>query len=167
MRSLAPLGALLFAASLADAGPVEDCNQVRDLKRQLRGCAAYIKQGKAAPANLATAYINRANIYAQRRKYKLAFADYASAIAQDPRNPLIPYNRGNAYLETRRYQLAAADYTRAIKLDAKFALAYLNRGIAHEQRGDDKAAAKDYRRALAIDPKAGPAKRRLKRLQSR
>jgi hypothetical protein len=100
---------VLLLARRWPTGPVEDCNQVRDLKRQLRGCTAYIKQGKAAPANLATAYINRANIYAQRRKYKLAFADYASAIAQDPRNPLIPYNRGNAYLETRRYQLAA-DY---------------------------------------------------------
>ena len=167
MRSLATLGALLLGASLAHAGPVEDCNQTRDLKRQLRGCTAYIKQGKAAPANLATAHLNRANIYAQRGKYQLAFADYASAIARDPRNPLVPYNRGNAYLDTRRYQLAIADFSRAIKLDAKFALAYLNRGIAHEKRGDTRAAAKDYRRALAIDPKAGAAKRRLERLQSR
>ena len=167
MRSLATLGALLLGASLAHAGPVDDCNQVRDLTRQLRGCTAYIKQGKAAPENLATAYLNRANIYAQRRKYALAFADYASAIALDPRNPLIPYNRGNAYLDTRRYELAIADYTRAIELDANFALAYLNRGIAHEQGGDARAAAEDYRRALAIDPKAGAAERRLKRLQSR
>jgi hypothetical protein len=30
MRSLAILGALLFAASLAHAGPVDDCNQVRN-----------------------------------------------------------------------------------------------------------------------------------------
>ena len=90
MRSLAIPAALLLAASLAHAGPVDDCNQVRDLARQLRGCTAYIKQGKAAPENLATAYLNRANIYAQRGKYPLAFADYGSAIALDPRNPLAP-----------------------------------------------------------------------------
>ena len=167
MRSLATLAALLLGASLAHAGPVDDCNQVRDLARQLRGCTAYIKQGKAAPANLAIAYLNRANIYAQRRKYELAFADYGAAVARDPRNPLIPYNRANAYLDTRRYQLAIADYTRAIKLDGKFALAYLNRGIANEKRGNIRVAAKDYRRALAIDPKSGAAQRRLKRLQSR
>jgi tetratricopeptide (TPR) repeat protein len=167
MRSLAILAALLLVPSLAHASPVEDCNQVRDLARQLRGCTAYIKQGKAAPQNFATAYLNRANIYAQRRQYKLAFADYGAAVARDPRNPLIPYNRGNAYLDTRRYQPAIADYTRAIKLDGKFALAYRNRGIAHEKRGNTRAAAKDYRRALAIDPKAGAAKRRLQRLQSR
>jgi tetratricopeptide (TPR) repeat protein len=167
MRSLAILGALLLGASLAHAGPVQDCNQTRDLKRQLRGCTAYIKQGKAAPANLATAYLNRANVYARRGKHKLAFADYASAIVRAPRNPLIPYNRGNAHLDTRQYQLAIADYSRAIKLDAKFALAYLNRGIAHEKRGNKRAAVADYRRALAIDPKAIAAKRRLERLQSR
>src|SRR5436190_22387773 len=88
MRSLAILSALLLGASLAHAGPVEDCNQTRDLKRQLRGCTAYIKQGKAAPANLATAYLNRANVYARRGKHKLAFADYTSAIVRDARKPL-------------------------------------------------------------------------------
>jgi tetratricopeptide (TPR) repeat protein len=131
MRSLAILAALLLGASLAHAGPVDDCNQVRDLARQLRGCTAYIKQRTAAPTNLATAYLNRANIYSQRRKYQLAFADYASAMALDPRNPLTHYNRGNAYLDMGQYELAIADYTRAIELDAGFALAYLNRGIAH------------------------------------
>jgi tetratricopeptide (TPR) repeat protein len=166
MRSLAILAALLLVPSLAHAGPVDDCNQVRDLARQLRGCTAYIKQGTAEPENLAIAYLNRANIYAQRGIYPLAFADYGSAIALDPRNPLALYNRGNAYLDTRRYELAIADYTRAIELDATFALAYLNRGIAHEQRGDTRAAAEDYRQALTIDPTAGAAQRRLKRLQS-
>jgi tetratricopeptide (TPR) repeat protein len=166
MRSLATLGALLLGASLAHAGPVDDCNQVRDLNRQLRGCTAYIKQGTAAPENLATAYLNRANIYAQRGKYPLAFADYASAIALDPRNPLAPYNRGNVYLDTRQYVPAIADYTRAIELDASFALAYLNRGIANEQLGDTNAAAEDYRQALAINPALGAAQGRLKRLQS-
>jgi tetratricopeptide (TPR) repeat protein len=109
MRSLATLGALLLGASLSHAGPADDCNQVRDVNRQLRGCAAFIKQGEGATENLATAHLNRANIHARRRKYAQAFADYASAIALDPRNPLIPYNRGNAYLDARRYELAVAD----------------------------------------------------------
>jgi len=164
MRILATLSALLLVASLARAGPVDDCNQARHLNRQLRGCTAYIRQGKAAPENLATAYLNRANIYAQRGKYPLAFGDYASAAALDPRNPLIRYNRGNAYLDTRQYKLAIADYTRAIELDANIALAYLNRGIAHERRGNIGAAARDYRQALAIDPAAQAAQWRLKRL---
>jgi tetratricopeptide (TPR) repeat protein len=167
MRSLATLGALLWGASLSHAGPAEDCNQVRDLNRQLRGCSAFIKQGTVAPENLATAHLNRANIHARRRKYALAFTDYASAVALDPRNPLIPYNRGNAYLDTRRHELAVADYTRAIELDPDFALAYLNRGIARERRGEARAAADDFRRALVLNPALGAAQRRLRRLPPR
>jgi tetratricopeptide (TPR) repeat protein len=167
MRILAIFSAFLLVASLAHAGPVDDCNQVHNPNRQLRGCTAYIRQGKAAPENLATAYLNRANIYAQRGKYRLAFTDYASAITLDPRNPLAPYNRGNAYLDTQQYERAIADYTRAIELDANFALAYLNRGIAHEQRGDTSAASRDYRQTLAIDPAVEAAQGRLRRLQSK
>jgi len=167
MRTLATLGALLFGGSLAHAEPADDCNQTRDLNRQLRGCTAFIKQGTAAPENLATAHLNRANIRARRHEYTLAFADYASAIALDPRNPLIPYNRGNAYLDARRYEMAVADYTRAIELDAAFALAYLNRGISREARGEARAAAEDYRTALALNAALGAAQRRLKRLPAR
>jgi tetratricopeptide (TPR) repeat protein len=158
--------AFLLGTSLSHAGPADDCNQVRDLNRQLRGCTAYIKQGSGEPQNLATAHLNRANIYAQRGKYTLAFADYASAIALDPRNPLAPYNRGNAYFDTGQFELAITDFTRAIELAPRFALAYFNRGLAHERRGDNNAAAEDYRRALTLDPAAEAPQERLKLLQS-
>ena len=166
MRIIAIFGAILLAASLAHAGAVDDCNQVRDLNRQLRGCTAYLKLGTGAPQNLATAHLNRANIYAQRRKYEQALKDYASAIALDPLNPLALYNRGNAYFDTQQYELAIQDFTRAVELDGGFALAYLNRGIAYEHRGDMRAAAEDYRRAVALDPSLEGARRRLKRLPS-
>ena len=81
MRIVVILGAFLLGASLASAGPADDCNQVRDLGRQLRGCTAYIDKGIGAPENLATAYLNRANIYAQRGKHGLALGDYAAAMA--------------------------------------------------------------------------------------
>ena len=66
MRSLATLGALLFGASLAHANSVDDCNQVRDLTRQLR-------------ENLAAAHLNRANICARRGKYPLARCAFRSS----------------------------------------------------------------------------------------
>jgi tetratricopeptide (TPR) repeat protein len=157
---------LLLGTSLAHAGAAEDCNQVRDPDRQLRGCTAYIRLGKGAPENLATAYLNRANVYAQRAKYDRAFADYAAALALDPENPLIPYNRGNAYLDTRQYERAVADFSRAVELDARFSLAYFNRGLAREGLGDTAAAADDYRRVLTLDPAATKARKRLERLQS-
>ena len=166
MRIIVILGALLLGASLASAGPADDCNQVRDLGRQLRGCTAYINKGGNTPENLATAYLNRANIYAHRAKYASAIRDYTAAIALDPRNPLAPYNRGNLYFDTKRYELAIADFTRAIELDQEFAFAFFNRGLAQERLGDNVAAAKDYARALAIDPPLNAAQERLKRLNS-
>ena len=151
---------------MAHAGPADDCNQGRDIERQLRGCSAYIKLGNGAPENLATAYLNRANVYAQRARYEQALADYDAAEALDAQNPLIPYNRGNAHFDRRRYVRAVADFSRAVELDAGFALAYLNRGLAQEGLGDTGAAAQDYRRALALDPASSNARKRLERLQS-
>ena len=166
MRTMAVCAVLWLGAGLAHAGPAEDCNQLRNLDLQLRGCTAYIRLGKGSSENLATAYLNRANINAQRTKYERAFADYSAALALDPSNPLIPYNRGNAYFDRRQYERAIADFSRAIELDGSFALAYFNRGLAQEQLGDTAAAAEDYRHALALDPTSAKAQRHLERLQS-
>ena len=158
--------ALCLPAASACANPTDDCNQVRDLKRQMRGCTAYITQGMGAPQNLATAYLNRANIFARRRDYPHAFADYAAAISHDPLNPLIFYNRGNAYFDSAQYAQAIADYSRAIALDNGFTLAYLNRGLAHERQGENEAAVADYHQVLSLNPTAGVARQRLQRLNS-
>ena len=166
MRIVIACGLLLVGGGLAYGAAADDCNQVRDLDLQLRGCTAYIKEAKGAPENLATAYLNRANVHAQRTKYDRAFADYNSAIALDPQNPLIPYNRGNAYFDTKQYERAKVDFSRAILLDPRFALAYLNRGLTHERLGDSAAAAADYRHALDIDPTVASARERLQGLQS-
>ena len=157
---------LWLGVGLAHAGPAEDCNQLRDLDLQLRGCTAYIRLGKGSPENLATAYLNRANIYAQRTKYDRAFADYGAALALDPSNPLIPYNRGNAYFDRQQYERAIGDFSKAIELDENFALAYFNRGLTQERLGGNAAAAADYRRAVALDATLVNAQRRLERLQS-
>jgi tetratricopeptide (TPR) repeat protein len=166
MRILAAFAVLLLGVGSAHAGAAEDCNQVRDPDRQLRGCTAYIRLGKGASENLATAHLNRANVYAQRKKYDRAFGDYDAALALDAENPLISYNRGNAYFDTRRYERAIADFSRAIELDERFALAYFNRGLAREGLGDTAAAADDYRRVLVLDPTIANARKRLERLQS-
>jgi tetratricopeptide (TPR) repeat protein len=166
MRIVKACAVLLLGAGVVHAGPADDCNQGRDPERQLRGCTDYIKLGKGAPENLATAYLNRANVYAQRARYDRALADYNAAEALDRQNPLIPYNRGNANFDRRQYARAVADFTRAIELDAGFALAFFNRGLAQEGLGDTAAAADDYHRALALDPGSTNARKRLERLQS-
>jgi tetratricopeptide (TPR) repeat protein len=165
---VAPLLALLSlaGASTACAGAVEDCNQVRDLDRQLRGCTAYIRSRPDQPANEATALFNRANIYARQGRYQLAFADYRRALELDPSNPLIPYNLGNAYLDSGQPSRAAEAFTQALALDLGFAFAYLNRGIARERLGDVAGADQDFRRTLELDPTAEQARRHLARLRT-
>src|SRR5215468_7604638 len=46
MRTMAVCAVLWLGAGLANAGPAEDCNQLRNLDLQLRGCTAYIRLGK-------------------------------------------------------------------------------------------------------------------------
>lgn len=148
----------------ANAGAVDDCNQVRDLNRQLRGCTAYIQSHPDQPGNLATALLNRANIYARRSQYDKAFADYKRALELDPSNPLIPYNMGNAYLDRGQPARAAEAFTQALNLDSTFALAYFNRGIARQRLGDSVGANDDFRRTLELDPSVEQARQQLGRL---
>jgi tetratricopeptide (TPR) repeat protein len=166
MRGVVILLAGLLGTTAAHAGAIEDCNQSRDLDRQLRGCTAYIQQALGGAANLATAHLNRANAHAQRGKLALALADYGAAMSLEPKNPLAPYNRGNTYFDIGNYNRAIADYTLAIELDGDFVLAYLNRGLAHERRGDAMAALADYRSALRLDPSVQLAQDGVKRMLS-
>ncbi len=162
---LVPL--ILAGNCAAYAGAVDDCNQVRNSDRQLRGCSAYIKSGAADAQNLATAFLNRANVYAQRGQYAKAFADYDRALQLDPGNPLVPYNLGNAYLDSGQPEQAAKAFSQAISLDQAFALAYLNRGVARERLGDKAGAVEDFRQALELDPTAEGARRHLGTLRSK
>jgi tetratricopeptide (TPR) repeat protein len=157
---------VLAGASLAHAGAAEDCNRVRDPKRQLRGCTTYIHSGPDQPGNLAIAFINRANIHARRKQYERTFADYKRALELDPSNALIPYNVGNAYLDSGQPALAAEAFSRAVGLDAGFALAYFNRGIARKRLGDSSGADADFRRTLELDPTAHNARKQLGQLRT-
>jgi tetratricopeptide (TPR) repeat protein len=165
MRRLTTFSWLVLAgATTTQAGAVDDCNQVRDLKRQLRGCTTYIQSHPGQPGNLATAFLNRANIYARRAQYEKAFADYKRALELDPSNPLISYNMGNAYLDRGQSELAAEAFTLAVNLDSGFALAYFNRGIARRRLGDRRGADEDFRRTLELDPNAEHARQQLGRV---
>jgi tetratricopeptide (TPR) repeat protein len=160
-RLLVVAALLLILSFGAAAGPIAECNQVGDARRQMRGCTAYLKLPSADPKNRAVALLNRANIHARQGRYAQALVDYKSAGELDPDNALIPYNLGNAYLDNGKLDRAEGAFSQAIALDGSFALAYLNRGIAREALGDHARAGEDYRQALKLDPSISAARRRL------
>lgn len=101
------------------------------------------------------AYLLRAITYTQLQEDRLAVADYASAIAIDPKNAVVYNNRG--ILKKGKLndpQGALADYNRAIAIDPKYTGAYINRGFLKVGKLNDlQGALADYNRAIAIDPK--------------
>lgn len=163
---LALLPALLCAGlALADSGdPVADCNQFEDRARQIRGCTAYIRTGKALGPNLAVAYTNRGIAYASQGEHKRALADFTEAIRLAPDSPFPYYNRGNAYYDLKDYARALADYDAAIARGPDMALAYYNRGLVHQKLGHRDRSIEDFQKALSLDPRSQAAKDRLNKL---
>ena len=68
----------LQAASAADA--LEDCVQVQDRERAIRGCTAIIR----LDPKFAFAYYNRGRAFEAKGNHDRAIADYNKAIKLDP-----------------------------------------------------------------------------------
>lgn len=162
--ALLPLVLLPGLAAAQSENPIADCNQFEDRARQIRGCTAYIRTGKALGPNLAVAYTNRGIAYASQGDLKRALADFTEAIRLAPDSPFPYYNRGNAYYDLKKYEKALADYTAAIERGPEMALAYYNRGLAHQRLGHRKESIEDFQKALSLDPSSQAARDRLHKL---
>ena len=159
--------ALALALSAIGCGQDQysDCNQEKDLDRQIRGCTSIIERGKRESKSIrAGAYTNRGTAYQEKGEVDRAIADYTKAIALDPNDATAYNNRGFAYYRKGESDRAIADYTKAIALEPKRARAYFSRGLAYKTRGDKEKAIADLRKALEIDPSYQYAKDGLKRL---
>jgi tetratricopeptide (TPR) repeat protein len=121
--------------------------------QQVVGCTHAIQSGKYSGARIAWAYYNRGNAYFGEGEYDRAIADYAQAIALDPKFKVAYFNRGDTYRLKGDYDRAIADFTHAIALDPKYAHAYRTRGIAYQAKKDYDRAIADYTQAIALDPK--------------
>jgi tetratricopeptide (TPR) repeat protein len=137
----------VIASTQSRADAVSDCAQSQDPDRGIRGCTAVIERKPQAAA-----YINRGAAYNNKGDYDRAIADFAKAIALDPKAAIAYYNRGNAYNGKGDYDRAIADYTKAIALDPQDASAYFNRGLAYKHKGDLDHAIADYTKVIALDP---------------
>jgi tetratricopeptide (TPR) repeat protein len=140
---------LVVIASCAAAGPVEDCNNSRDMDLRIKGCTQFIQQSKD-PKQTAVGYIQRGEGYNAKKDYDRAITDYTTAIAKGGVDGY--FKRANAYFSKKDYDRAIADYTSAIGKNAKNADAYYNRGNTYYVKKDYDRAVADYSKALPLLP---------------
>jgi tetratricopeptide (TPR) repeat protein len=101
----------------------------------------------------ASAYLNRAKAWAEKRDFVKSVADFTEAIKLAPHYVAAYYNRGTAYSSMKEYDKAIADFSEVIRLDAKFVRAYVNRGAAWIAKQDHDKAIADLNEAAQLAPK--------------
>jgi tetratricopeptide (TPR) repeat protein len=92
------------------------------------------------------AYLNRALIFMDNKRFDAAIADFNKAIEMSPRNARAYLGRGIALAYQRQFSMAIADLNRAIDLDPKAPNAYNIRGMIYTQIGNPRAIA-DFQKA--------------------
>ncbi|MEO1375512.1 MAG: tetratricopeptide repeat-containing serine protease family protein, partial [Cyanobacteria bacterium J06635_10] len=116
------------------------------LKEYTQAEAAITKAIKLSPR--AAFYLNRGNLYKDRKKWNLAVADYNKAIQINPQHANAYYNRGLLYRNKKKWELAVADYNKAIQINPEFYQAYNSRGILYSDRKEWNLAVADYNKAI-------------------
>jgi tetratricopeptide (TPR) repeat protein len=114
---------------------------------------AIASKKKLATGNLAIAYLNRGNIYADKGQYEKAINDYGAALKQDPSLGDGYLARGRVYEETGRYGKAIDEYGAAIRLNPADIEAYDSRGRAYFAMGRLDKSLADFDTAIRLDPK--------------
>lgn len=138
-----PDAAAAFAAGLADS------QQGRSQK-----AIADFTQAIAAKPDYAEAYLRRGALYAFRRDFDRAIADYDSGLALAPSAPLF-HARAGAYFGKGDYDRAIADFTAALALNRDMTAAMLGRASAYLRKKDLGHAAEDFSRAELAGSPAG------------
>ena len=101
---------------------------------------------------LAKTHAVRGSIYANKREYDLAIADWTKAIEKDPNEFMAYYGRGTIYGISGESGLAIKDYTMALELNPEFTEVYVPRGTAYVANGEVELAMDDYNTAIRLRP---------------
>ncbi|MDX1459458.1 MAG: tetratricopeptide repeat protein [Xanthomonadales bacterium] len=107
---------------------------------------------------LGAALANRADAYRQLGQVKLASEDYETAVALDPRNPVLLNKAGACAQLYNRYRLAGELFRKALAVAPSYNLARLNLGLLELEITGSDSALEQIRSALR-DPSLDPQSR--------
>lgn len=117
----------------------------------LTSCTNALQSANLSQRDLAATYVNRGIVYVAMKRYGNAAADYAKAVALEPRSGVVYVDRGNLSYIGKDYRAAIDDYSKALELDVQAGhVAYYNRGMAYEHMGQLGLAESDYRQAIKL-----------------
>ena len=121
-------------------------------EQRLAACGALIDTLNDQPQAQAAALVNRGATYWTIDKTDLALADFARAIALDPKNERAFRERSNAYRSIGQLDKALIDANKAVELDPNDAAAFDNRANVFNDNGQYDRAIADYNEALRLKP---------------
>jgi len=110
----------------------------------------YLSEAIKLQPNIAEAYNNRGNAYADLQQYELAIEDYNEAIRLKPDYAHAYYNRGLAYHDLDQHQRAIDDFSEVIRLKPDETNAYYNRGNEYFILGNKELGCNDALKACEL-----------------
>lgn len=173
---------IAFLPHLARAGPLGDCEQLKNPPLAIRACSrlisdipgsavfhnrrgiAYLRNGEIDNAiadyteaihldpRATEAYYNRGRAQLEKKAYTAAILDFGYAVAHNPNHPLALNARAWAIFKLGNLAAALEEADYAIAADARYAPAYDTRAHIYEALGKREQAVADFRKALALDP---------------
>jgi tetratricopeptide (TPR) repeat protein len=139
---------LLWQAVAAHAGPLEDCEQARDIDRRILGCTERVRQ---YPGD-AKAFFNRGSAYLSKGDLDRAIGDNAQVIEIDPAYASAYYHRGIAYERREQYDQAIADFGKTVEINPRHGGAFDARARIYLKTSQHTLALRDAERAVSLDP---------------
>ena len=150
-------GAAWMTAQSAQANGVDDAKageiaKVRGRDEEaIRLFTRALRSGELSTNNQAVTLDNRATVYAHKRQFDLAIADFNESIRLRP-NAVVYRNRALTYSKMHRYDQAVADFDAAIRLKPEFSSAYRERGAVHGLKHEYEKAIADFTHAIRLNP---------------
>src|SRR5690348_6123676 len=154
VRLLATLVLFSISFPISPSAAADDWESCADEKPDaaIAACTRVIASGNLDAEKLAIAYRNRGIYHRIKSEYDLAFQDYDSAIALNPKFADAFNSKGVTHFYLGDYDHAAQDYSKAIELDPNYAIAYNNRGTLYLDTFDQERAIQDFSQAIKLNP---------------